>query len=71
VLGCQIYKTIWKNGFCHSFRFFVFNGRDESVFREGICDAQDVFVLTSGSQHGAKEVRMDADVGLVGRWQRL
>ncbi len=52
-------------------RFFIFNCCDKCVFCEGICDAQNVFVLTSGGQHGAEEVRMDADVGLVGRRQRL
>jgi len=38
-------KPLGKNGFGHSFCFFIFNRRDECVFCEGTSDAQNVFVL--------------------------
>jgi hypothetical protein len=64
-LGCQIFRTIWKNGLCDGFCFFVCDGCDQQVLCESVGDAKDVFVLMSGGEHWAKKVSMNPDIWLV------
>ncbi len=47
------------------FHFFVLNWSDEHIFFENICHTKNVFVLTTGSQHWAEEVRKDPLAGLL------
>jgi hypothetical protein len=55
-------KPFIENGLGHSLCLLVLDGRDNGVFCESVRDAQDVFVLATGSKHWAKKVSMNSNV---------
>jgi hypothetical protein len=61
-------KPFIENGLRHGLRLLVLDCRDKCVFGKGVCDAQDVFVLASSSQHRTEKVSMDPDIWPLRIW---
>jgi hypothetical protein len=64
-------KPFIENGLCHGFGLLVLDLRVKHVLLESASDAQDVFVMATGCQHGYKQVSMNPDIGMFWIWKWL